>query len=432
MKPKQLILIILLAFTGFLFQSGCEEQATTTQLSPEWFTQGNWPTDNSIGNIANYDNRSGINYGPRIAFEKISHNFGNVGMNTNHLCEFRFKNIGDAPLKINEVARVCGCTPFELKEREYAPGEIGTLRVQYYAESDLGSATKQLFISSNDPRNPKVTLTLQARVITKVNYEPKNLNLLLGKSNAACPPIEIASVDNKPFSIKYFNSTNNCVTADFDPSASATKFVLQPKVDMTKLEQAQEGRIEIGLTHPECGAIELTVNTVPKYRISPQGLVITNAEPKKPIYKKVRILNNYNEKFDLESISSNNNSVKVVSNSIINNGYELGLEITPPETNGKTSTFTEVFYVKVKGGQNLEIPLQGFYSHSAVPLSSQTTARRGTRNYSRNSSNVGSASTYSKSSNSTSKSSKKCPTCGPKEYKFNPKDNKATAELIKK
>ncbi len=431
MKPKQLILIILLACTGFLFQSGCEEQATMTQLSPEWFNQGNWPTGNSIGNIVNYDNHSNVNYGPKIAFEKVTHNFGNVGMNTDHLCEFRFKNIGNAILTIDEVSRVCGCTPFQLEKREFAPGEIGTLQVRYYAETDLGPTTKQLYINSNDPRNPKVTLTLQAKIITKVNYEPKNLNLLLGKNNGSCPPIEIFSVDKKPFSITHFSSTNNCVTADFDPSASATKFVLQPKVDMTKLEQTTEGRIEIGLTHPECGAIKLTVNTIPKYRVSPQGLIITNAEPKKPIYKKLRILNNYNEKFDLESISSNNNFVKVVSNSIINNGYELGLEITPPETNGKTGTFTEMFYVKVKDGENLEIQCQCYYSHNIVSAS-RTTARRGTSNYSRNSSNVGSAQTFAKSSNSTSKSSKSCPNCGPKEYKFNPKDNKATAELINK
>ena len=427
MKPKQLIFIILLALIGFVFYSGCEEQTLTSQLGPEWYTQNNWSGNNSIGNISrNFDTR----YSPKIVFEKVTHNFGNVGMNSSHICEFRFKNIGNSLLKIDEVKNICGCTPFQLIQREYAPGEIGTLKVQYYAETNLGPITKQLHVYSNDPRNPNVDITIKAKVISKVNCEPTTLNLMLGKNNGSCPPIEISSVDKKPFSIKHFSSTNNCITADFDPSATATKFVIHPKVDTTKLEEGSEGRIEIGLTHPECDSIQLTINTIPKFRISPQTLTITNAEPQKAIYKKVRIFSNYNEKFDLESISSSNNLVKVVSNSRIDNGYELGLEVTPPATNGTMRIFSEVFYVKVKGGQNLEIPLHGFYSHSAVP--SRTTARASTRNYVRNNSNLTSTQAFSQNSSSTTTSSdsKKCKKCGPKEYQFDPKKNTASMKLL--
>jgi hypothetical protein len=414
MKRNWVISILLLANCVCLLQSGCEEQATTTrQLSPDWFTQGNWPTTQSAAGT----NRAGA---PRIVFEKVTHNFGNVGPVTSHLCEFRFRNAGNGILKIDEIDRICGCTPFLLEKREYAPGEIGTLKVRYYAETELGPTTKQLYVKSNDRTNPNVTLTIQANIMSKVDYEPKTLNLLLGKNNAGCPTITIASIDNRPFSIKHFRSTNNCITADFNPSATATRFLLQPQVDMSKLQSMQEGRIEIGLTHPECNSITVGINTVPKFRISPRSIVVSGAEPRKPIFKKVRILHNYNEDFELESAYSNNNLVKVVGNSRIRDGYELELEITPPDTSGKSRIFTEVFSLKTKSGDRLEIPCSGFYSSSAVP--SQRPVRR-------TDSQPGDYTQQDSTKNS--KDSKDCPTCGPKEYKFNPKKNEASLNLLK-
>jgi hypothetical protein len=414
MKRNWVILILLLISCTLLLQYGCEEQTrTSSQLSPDWFTQGNWPTyQPAAGNASRGE--------PKITFEKVTHNFGNVGPVTNHLCEFRFRNTGGGILKIDEVDRICGCTPFLLEKREYAPGETGTLKVRYYAETELGPITKQLYVKSNDRINSNVTLTIQANVMSKVDYEPKTLNLLLGKNNAGCPTITLGSIDNRPFSIKYFRSTDNCVTADFNPSLTATRFVLQPQVDMSKLQTFQEGRIEIGLNHPECKSITVEINTVPKFRISPRSIVVSDAEPRKPIFKKVRILHNYNEDFELESAHSNKNLVKVVSNSKIRDGYELELEITPPDTGGKSRIFTEVFSLTTKSGDRLEIPCSGFYSSSVVPV------HRPTRRTRSESSNFASS-----EAESSTKKSKKCPTCGPKEYKFDPDNKEASLKLIK-
>lgn len=416
---------MLIVFCSIL-QSGCDEQAMAPrQLSPDWFNQGDWPTETHVGNIAGTYSQGA----PKILFEKTTYNLGEVGRGTNHLCEFRFKNTGSAPLQIGDVTRVCGCTPFLLEKREYAPGEIGTLQVRYYSDTDLGPTTKQLYLNSNDRTNPKVTLTIQAKVITKVDYEPKTLTLLLGKSNTTCPPIVINSVDNKPFSIEYFRSTSNIVTADFDPSQTATKFVIQPKVDIRRLEQNQDGLIEIGTTHPECEAITIGVNAIPKYKITPQSITVSNAVAKKPISKKVRITSNYNENFELSSWASKYELVKVVGNQKLRDGYELAIEITPPETNGEKRIFTEELALTTKGGDRLEIPLNGFYSDYTAP---RRTARnsRNTRNTSRSTSS-GQAFARNSSTSSSSKKSKDCPECGPKEYKFDPKENKASMKLLK-
>jgi len=127
------------------------------------------------------------------------HDFGDVGPQTNNLCEFRFTNAGNSTLKIGEIKNTCGCTPFVLKKRQYAPGESGTLKVNYFSEVQRGQTTKNLELYSNDRTQPKVILAVKANITMKVNYEPKTLSLLLNKENADCQQITLASIDNQPF-----------------------------------------------------------------------------------------------------------------------------------------------------------------------------------------------------------------------------------------
>ena len=245
MKPNRVILTILIMTCFLLFQSGCEEETISPQqqLSADWFRQFNQIQRSSSPTTTT--RRNPQRRAPKIEFEKLEHNFGYVGPGTNNLCEFRFTNTGNSTLKIGEIINTCGCTPFSLAKKEYAPGESGTLKVNYFSEQLRGKTTKQLVVHSNDRARPEVTLAVKANIKTQVNHEPKTLNLLLKQENANCPQLTLTSIDNQPFSIKSFKSTANCITADFNPSEKATKFVLQPKVDMEILEKTLNGHIQI-------------------------------------------------------------------------------------------------------------------------------------------------------------------------------------------
>lgn len=351
MRPSRLILTVLVMGCILLLQAGCEDQTMRSrELNPDWFKQQTWAVMGPSARVA----------APRIVFEKVIHDFGNVGPGTNQLCEFRFTNTGDDVLKIGEISKTCGCTPFSLDKTEYAPGESGALKVRYYAEPQYGSTTKYLFVHNNDRQRPKVGLTIKARVIMKVRCEPQTLSLSLKYQNAGCPRITLTSIDNQPFSIQHFKSTANCITADYNPSLKATKFVLQPRVDMETLEKTLNGRIEIGLTHPECKMVTINLNVVPRFRINPRSIVVQGARAKQPVVRKIRIINNYKEDFELESALSKKDIVKILSHKKFGNGYELELQITPPSAGGRI--FTETFYVNLKDGKKLEIPLSGFYS----------------------------------------------------------------------
>ena len=361
MKPNRLTFVILLIVTGVVFlQTGCEEEvAEPQQLSPEWFNRFPQPAEWTTASAAR---RTSLKVA-RIAFEKIVHDFGTIGPETANLCEFKFKNTGDGVLKIEDVTKTCNCTPYSLDKTEYAPGESGTLKVNYVTDTQLGPATKELMVLTNDIENPEVTLAVKATVASKVDYEPKMLSLVLKGENAGCPPLTVSSIDNQPFAITYIRSTANCITADFDPSVTSTSFELQPKVDMAILQTMMNGFVEIGLTHPESKKITVAVKTLPRYTMSPSSITIRGAIPKNPITKKIRIMNNYGEPFNLETATSKNGSISVLSNTIIpDRGYEVEIEITPPTIEGRRKAFAEEFSIGLSNGLTLNMPCYVFYT----------------------------------------------------------------------
>jgi hypothetical protein len=310
---------------------------------------------------------------PEITFENVVHDFGNIEPGSKNVCEFKFKNTGDSLLKITEVSKSCGCTPYTLEKMEYEPNESGTLKVEYHASSRPASVEKTLFVSSNDKAKPRVELVIKAEIVKKVDYRPKKLNLLLNKENAGCPAITIKSLDSLPFSIKGFKAKpiENVITADYNSSVVATEFVLQPKVDVEKLRRG--GRIEITVTHPENCLITIPFEVLSRFKTTPPTIIIYKAGLEKSVTREVWILSNYDEDFEVESTSSREGTIKVLSQEKIDNRYKFELEITPPAAmKGRKGFFTDTFFVDIKGRERLKIPCRMFYLRKAEKSSPAT------------------------------------------------------------
>jgi len=297
---------------------------------------------------------------PKIVFDKVAHDFGQVGPNTKNVTEFKITNAGDGLLEITKIGYCCGVTT-ELSKDKLPPGESGVLKAEFRASLQPIAIRRELVVHSNDKTRPEFTLTLKAEVIPKVTCEPKRLKLFLKEENAGCPQITFSSLDEQPFSITAFNSTADCITADIDPSVKATKFVLAPKVDMAKLENNLKGRIIISLTHPQCDSLTILFDVLPKFTVNPPLLIVFNAEPQTPVIRKISVLNNYSTDFEVESLSSKDNTIKVRNQEKIHNGYQFEIEIMPPAVEGATQ-FTDVLSINIKGEEKLEINCRGFYS----------------------------------------------------------------------
>jgi hypothetical protein len=313
--------------------------------------------------------------GPEITFAEVVHDFGNIEPGSKDICEFKFTNTGDSPLKITDVSRSCGCTTYALGKEEYEPNESGSLKAEYHASSQPGSVRKTLVVSSNDHAKPTVELVIKAEIVAKIDCQPNKLNLLLNKENAGCPPITIKSFDGKPFSIKEFKafgqlnkSIEGVITADYNSVAEANEFVIQPKVNVEKLREETGGRIEITVARPGSDVISVPFEVLPRFKITPPSIIIYKADMEKSVTREVWVLSNYDDDFEVESTSSQEGDIKVLSQEKVGNRCKFELEIMSPATEtGQKGYLTDVFFVKIKGGETLKVVCRMFYMRKKSP-----------------------------------------------------------------
>ncbi len=115
------------------------------------------------------------------------------------------------------------------------------------------------------------------------------------------------------------------------------------------------------MTHQEEKTAEILFDVLPKFTIIPPLILAFNAQPQKPIVRRVSVLNNYGGNFEIESALSTDIMVKVLKQEKIRNGYQLELEITPPPAEDNTR-FSDVFVIKIKGEDELRLVCRGFYA----------------------------------------------------------------------
>ena len=353
MKRKCLIVALVMISCVLFLQTGCQEQAKSAKESLRAQTKPEATPEPDKSS-------------PRIKFENVVYDFGEVGPNRKNTGQIKFTNTGEALLKITKVARCCGVVT-KLGKMEYESGESGTLKVAWNSGPRPSKLNKNITIHSNDPKTPQTTLSLMAKVVLQVDWAPKSLRLFLDKENAGCPKITIKSLDNQPFSILQFKSTADCITADYDSSVEATKFILEPRVNIEAMPKNFKGRININLTHPEGKTVTILFSVLPKYTVRP-SFIFWNIEPEKPVVKKIDVLNNYHKDFEIESITSKNNIIGVkileqreITKREITNGYQLDVELTLPAVENKTK-FMDELSVNIKGGEKLAIRCSGRYS----------------------------------------------------------------------
>jgi len=297
---------------------------------------------------------------PQIKFENATVDLGDIKPESKNVANYTFMNVGKGTLKIVDIVKTCGCTPFELTKREYAPGESGTIKVEYQATKAGGTVLKHLFVMSDDPNNPRQEITLKANVVLQVVVEPQTMQLSLEAPDANAPAITIYSKDNKPFTIKSVESSNSTITAQIDPNASAARFVIKPKVDLAKLKTNLNGYVKFNITHPDIDMVSVTYTAMAEFETQPSAIIIRNAMPLKTEERELWVKNNYNKPFEIESITSKSGYIKVLTQEALNNLYKVKLAITPPEL-GKTMFFSDVITIRIKDSNPLEVNCRGFY-----------------------------------------------------------------------
>jgi hypothetical protein len=303
---------------------------------------------------------------PVITFDTNTHDFGEVGPGTKHTFIYKFHNAGDATLKISEVKSPCGCTIPTLDKKEYAPGEPGEINVTYTAVPMTLPVTKHVYVVSNDKKTPEFELVLKAISVPKVRIQPDNLQLSLHDANGGMPELTLTSTDGQPFSIKSFSSLGEAITADIDPNAKATKFTLKPRVDMEKLRVNLSGSVTMELTHPDCTTVQANYTAKSDYETQPAIFYLQKAQVGKVESKELWVISNYDQSFEIESITSEKGSMKVASQEKQGNKYRLMVEITPPAAANAARFFLDNLIIKIKNGPTMKVRCNAWLERDAA------------------------------------------------------------------
>ena len=102
----------------------------------------------------------------KISFKEKSWNFGDIkdGDIVNH--DFKFKNIGNAPLEVKNVTATCGCTQPSFPFLPIAPGEEGVISVTFNSKGKINEQRPTVTVITNG-RPSIVKLNLEGMVRPK-------------------------------------------------------------------------------------------------------------------------------------------------------------------------------------------------------------------------------------------------------------------------
>jgi hypothetical protein len=99
----------------------------------------------------------------RFEWNQTSIDLGEIEKNSTQEAEFRFTNVGEAPLVITEAKASCGCTIAEFPKEAIGVGEQAAIRVAYDAKT-AGVFQKTVKIKSNI-QEEWIVLTLKGTVM---------------------------------------------------------------------------------------------------------------------------------------------------------------------------------------------------------------------------------------------------------------------------
>jgi len=348
--------LFLVCIALIVLQTGCQEghsggPETAVQTEPQDVTGQIQAVQEVSGDV------------PRVEVQKNVIDFGEIGPGTVKTGKFTFKNVGQAPLKILQVKSCCGVSTKGVKKGQvYRPGKSGALEFSARLGARLGPANRDLYLTTNDPNQERVKLTIKAKIVQRVAVEPAKLKFFVKMENGGAKDITLTSLDGKPFAVTAFRSTANAITADFDPAKEATKFVLKPKLDLEKLPRYRRGQVSIDLTHPMCKNLRISYDVLPEFTLDTSQIIIFKSKPGEAVERRVWVLSNSEADFDIESISTTEGIVNVKNKKKEGNRYELTLEFTPPTVEEGQTAFIDELQIKIKGGETLTAKVRLFYS----------------------------------------------------------------------
>lgn len=294
--------------------------------------------------------------GPRIIFEEKSHVFGVIHNDQEVSHIFKFKNIGNSKLVIENVKTGCGCTSTVLGEKEIAPGGDGQIEVKFNSRGKNGHQRQTVQVKTNDPVSPNTPLTIQMEIKRDFTLKPQSIymgNLSAGETKEMSLTITAATDEIKP--VKIESSSPNLTYELSEPkknNANETEWTLKAK--LLAKESSQNVQRETLTVHTNSTAlakidIPVQARVVGDITISPTLLNFGTLKPGQVQTRDARLVSRSEAKLEIERIETNGLPVEVtVSDEMEGKIKKLEAVITAPDSPNQLRGNIDIYVVGQK------------------------------------------------------------------------------------
>lgn len=171
------------------------------------------------------------------------------------------KNVGNDTLRIKEVKAQCGCTATLLSTKTLGPNAEGELSITFDTHNSSGRVTKQVYVSSNDTTNPKLTISFSANVLQVLTMAPPSF---------AFNDAKLDSTYTRTITITNPSKTDKVKILSMKSPTEAIKLSLMENVLMPGSQTQLQATFHATKSGTDRGAIELLTDhpAKPKFDIT--------------------------------------------------------------------------------------------------------------------------------------------------------------------
>lgn len=148
---------------------------------------------------------------------------------------FRYKNTGTSQVKLLGVQPSCECTRSSISKQVVAPGEEGEVSATFNFGNRTGYQKKQILVSTDDPTEAQVLLTLECSIPEAVRVEPADLRWQLYRKPSAIEAT-LTIQDGVQMEILSIHSTNDNFHGQLLTVQKGKKYIVTVRPESTAEE----------------------------------------------------------------------------------------------------------------------------------------------------------------------------------------------------
>jgi len=231
---------------------------------------------------------------PRLVAAEPIHDAGTVSKGQKVSVDFVIENQGQADLEISDVRPSCGCTVASF-DKKIAPGARGKVHAELDTIDFQGPIAKTITVLSNDPTNPRLTLTIKAKIEPHIAVTPGYARYIYVQTlDPGTVSQSLWAIDYADFQVLEVSSPYKFITATFHEAKGeelkSEGTGRQWRIDMTILPDAAVGPLReflvVKTNHPKQPELRIPISGFvrPLMHLTPQvadfGKVEKMTEPR--------------------------------------------------------------------------------------------------------------------------------------------------------